>query len=124
VDAIVEDTFEPTLKAPAHARQLLSELSLEDPCRQNLELIISELVSNAVLHAAPARDGALRLRVRCGPGSVDGEVCDEGAGFDWAPSEPDLTEPGGLGLMLVDHLTTRWGVRRNGATCVWFECPL
>jgi hypothetical protein len=53
---------------------------------------------------------------------VSGEVCGPGATFDWERHEPDLTTPGGLGLVLVDTLSERWGIRRNGETCVWFEC--
>ena len=34
-----------------------------------------------------------------------------------------MSEPGGLGLFLVDSLSTRWGVERGagGSNRVWFE---
>jgi hypothetical protein len=51
-------------------------------------------------------------------------VCDDGAGFDDRKDpEPDLARGGGFGLMLVDTLADRWGVRHNGGFCVWFEVP-
>ena len=120
---LVERTLEPDLTAPAAARGLVRELAVADECRRNVELIVSELVSNAVVHGqSAADDAALLLRVECEGGRVHGEICDGGSGFDWEPSDPDLSEPGGLGLMVVDQLASRWGVRRNGATCVWFVC--
>ncbi|HZC28930.1 MAG TPA: hypothetical protein VE269_04255, partial [Gaiellaceae bacterium] len=53
------------------------------------------------------------------------EVCDQGRSGH-VPTRrtprPDALEPGGLGLLLVDEMADRWGVRRHeDQTCVWFE---
>jgi two-component sensor histidine kinase len=118
----VVDMLEPTAKAPARARELVRGLPAEESTRRKVELIVSELVTNSVMHADTSTRDALLLRLRCERSRVSGEVCDAGEGFDWQLTEPDLSEPGGLGLMVVDRLAASWGVRRNGGTCVWFEC--
>ena len=118
----VIDALAPTPEAPARARELVRGLAADDATRRKVELIVSELVTNSVIHTASAPTERLRLRLRCEQAGVHGEVCDSGAGFDWKNAAPDLTEPGGLGLMIVDQLAANWGVQRNGETCVWFEC--
>lgn len=118
----VVDALEPTPKAPARARELVRALPVQEATRRNVELIVSELVTNSVLHTGATPRDRLLLRLRCGASGVSGEVCDPGEGFNWESDEPDLSEPGGLGLMVVDQLAAKWGVRRNGETCVWFEC--
>ena len=118
----VVDTLERTAKAPAQARKLVRSLSAGESTRRKVELIVSELVTNSVVHTGTASRDWVLLRLRCEQSRVSGEVCDPGEGFDWQRSEPDLSEPGGLGLMVVDQLAGKWGVRRNGETCVWFEC--
>jgi hypothetical protein len=50
---------------------------------------------------------------------VRAEVRDDGSGFD--PGRPRFEfSKGGAGLVLVDELSDRWGVR-PGSTTVWFE---
>jgi two-component sensor histidine kinase len=116
------DILEPTPRAPARARELVRGLPADESTRRNVELIVSELVTNSVMHTGIRPRDRVLLRLRCKRSGVSGEVCDPGEGFDWQEEEPDLSEPGGLGLMVVDRLAAKWGVRRNGETCVWFEC--
>jgi hypothetical protein len=47
-------------------------------------------------------------------------VCDRGRGLD-PTTVPQPREEGGWGLLLVQQLTTRWGIRTNDHTCVWAE---
>jgi hypothetical protein len=50
------------------------------------------------------------------------EVRDGGAGF--VPERRrERSEPGGWGLMLVEGIADRWGVKRDPTTTVWFELP-
>jgi len=119
--AVIEDRLPAEPKAPAQARSLVRELELDEETRQNVELIVSELVSNSVKHTG---DGprTVRLKLECREKGIKGEVCDDGSGFDWTPHEPELDEPGGLGLMVVDSLAENWGIKQNSVSCVWFEC--
>jgi anti-sigma regulatory factor (Ser/Thr protein kinase) len=89
---------------------------------EGVRLVVSELVTNSILHAGLSPDDRISLMVRVSAGSVRGRVCDPGPGFE-APSEPcprpDLR--GGWGLPIVETISDRWGVERNNHACVWFE---
>lgn len=86
-----------------------------------LALLVSELVSNAVLHSDAPAASAIELSARLLDGtSVRVEVVDEGSGFTVTPRDPSRID-GGYGLFLVDRQATRWGVDRKGGTRVWFE---
>jgi len=90
--------------------------TLEDAALHDLCLVVTELVTNAVVHG----QGAVRLRVQHDEGAVRGEVVDEGGGFEYELRVAGPLETTGRGLLLVDRLTTRWGVH-EGTTHVWFE---
>ena len=113
--------FPPADDAPAQARaalevfdQILSPEVLED-----LQLVVSELVTNSVKFG-PKRPITLALSVGT-DGLVQGEVIDQGDG-EQAKIEMTVepTIAGGWGLHLVDQLAVNWGVR-EGSTHVWFE---
>lgn len=101
---------------------MLSDIELDESARSKLELILSELVTNSVVHAGEDREAELVVRLKRERALICGEVCAEGPEFEWTPHDPDLDEPGGLGLMIVDELTERWGIHANAHVCVWFEC--
>ena len=113
--------FPPAEDAPAQARaalevfdQILSPEVLED-----LQLVVSELVTNSVKFG-PKRPITLALAVGT-DGLLWGEVIDQGDGEQAKIemiAEPTLA--GGWGLHLVDQVATRWGVQ-EGSTHVWFE---
>jgi anti-sigma regulatory factor (Ser/Thr protein kinase) len=80
--------------------------------RENMELIVSELSTNALRHglrlAAPRSRESVRLSlIRRGP-LVTCAVADP---CTTAPvlRHPATLEPGGLGLHIVDSLSARWG---------------
>jgi serine/threonine-protein kinase RsbW len=108
----------PASVAEARARVLDAvgpELAVDD--RQTLQLLVSELVTNAIRHANCNRP--LELRARWDH-EVRVEVVDHGDGFMPRPRVGDLEEPGGFGLYLVGRLADRWGVETDTTTCVWF----
>ena len=121
--AAVERTFPASPEVPARARHLVRDLGLDAQTRATVELIVSELVTNAVIHAGGHGGGELSVALERQGARVRGEICDDGAGFEWEAHEPDLEEPGGLGLLVVDQVAERWGVHHNAVSCVWFECP-
>jgi serine phosphatase RsbU (regulator of sigma subunit)/anti-sigma regulatory factor (Ser/Thr protein kinase) len=87
------------------------------------ELCVSELVTNAVLHARTP----IQVDVRAGSGSLHVDVCDSGgARIDLPPpEEPGEGMESGRGLYIVQALSSRTGVRAvPGGTCVWFELDL
>lgn len=85
--------------------------------RDKAVLLISELVTNVVRHAATDVDlriamGATTVRVEVGDRSPDVPVI----------RTPAPTDLGGRGMRIVDDLALRWGMeaRRTGKS-VWFE---
>lgn len=107
--------------APARARELVRDLPLEPEVSARLELIVSELVANAVVHGG-ASANPVKVRLRADGREVCGEVYDGGRGFDWEPRIPEVTDQNGRGLVLVDQLTTHWGMVQDPDACVWFVC--
>ena len=89
---------------------------------EGVRLVVSELVTNSILHAGLSPSDQISLTVRVSAGSVRGRVCDSGPGFE-VSSEP-RPQPGlrgGWGLPIVSTISDRWGVEQNSCTCVWFE---
>ena len=88
-------------------------------------LVLSELVSNALRHGSPLPDHTFRACWRLGPESVEIEVSDGGGPTAPTVAEPEKLEAGGRGLGIVERLSLRWGVRRDGGeTTVWAELPV
>jgi signal transduction histidine kinase len=93
-----------------------------DSVRDDLLLLASELVSNAVRHGGVEPGQAVRVALRLREGLVRLEVTDPGGQFTRARVRERRDETGGWGLFLVDRIATRWGVRRTSTgTAVWFE---
>ena len=118
----------PEPEAALSARHSLDRLeNLLPPARlEDVRLLVSELVTNSVRHAGLSAEEQITFSVTVSGGSVRGRVCDPGPGFE-KPSKPrprpDLS--GGWGLPILERISDRWGVERNGRqgglTCVWFE---
>src|SRR4051812_701686 len=70
------------------------------------QLLVSELVGNAVRHGAPP----IEVEVQCaGAESLLIRVRDAAAG-EPTPRNADLEDEGGRGLALVDLLSDAWGI--------------
>lgn len=114
--------LEATPQAPGIARRGLErELGavLEAETMARLGLVVSELVTNSVVHG-PGKPIVLRLDVD-EDGAVRGDVEDQGEnGVIEIRREMMDDGIGGKGLAIVDALTHRWGVH-EGSTHVWFE---
>jgi anti-sigma regulatory factor (Ser/Thr protein kinase) len=113
---------EPEVVATArHALDRLTNLLLSEKV-EDVRLVVSELVTNSILHAGLSTKDQISLTVAVSAGSVRGRVCDPGPGFE-VPSEPrprrDLR--GGWGLPIVETISDRWGVEQNSHACVCFE---
>lgn len=92
-----------------------------DPAR----LVIAELAANAVLHGrVPGRSFRLTLSVTASR-TLRVEVADARGDQLPAPARADAEAPAesGYGLLLVEELADRWGVRCGPVPCktVWAE---
>lgn len=117
--SVVRSRLSPRATASREARDIANRACLDWGLRHemaSLSLVVSELVTNALLHASPgvdlslARHGTtLRLAVR-----------------DRSSRGPQRRQPGieqgtGRGLMIVESLTRTWGVlpTAEGGKVVW-----
>jgi anti-sigma regulatory factor (Ser/Thr protein kinase) len=82
--------------------------------REDAVLMVSELVTNAVVHGV----GAISLRIDIEADAVRVEVADDG-NVALEPS-PEPGAHGGWGLRIVEQLADDWGVL-EGSTKVWFR---
>jgi hypothetical protein len=105
-------------KARQRVRNALIRWGLED-LNDSVELLVSEVVTNAVRHSA--RPVTLRLL------RTDVLRCEVGDDSPQLPRTRQLRagETDGLGLYLVNKPSRRWGVTRlSTGKVVWFECSL
>lgn len=112
------------VSAPARARAAVGEAldgKLEPRLVHSARLLVTELVTNCVIHGGAAEDSVITVTTYLNRDAVRGEVCSEAPGFEPPREEPDITTPGGLGLHLVDRLAVSWGIKSNHHTCVWFR---
>lgn len=84
--------------------------SHRDDWRDDVQLVLSELVGNAVRHASPLPGGTLEVGWSLGEGGLEIAVRDGGA-----PQLPELQSPApmdvsGRGLTLVEMLCVLWWV--------------
>ena len=124
MEAEIDVRFSPEPKVVGTARHALDQLAnlLAPEKLEDVRLVVSELVTNSILHAGLSADDQISLTVTVADGAVHGSVCDPGPGTG-IPSDPsprpDLS--GGWGLPIVETISDRWGVERNSHACVWFE---
>lgn len=105
-------------RARRFARRALTRWGLEE-LSDSLELLVSEVVTNAVRYAE--RPVTLRLL------RTDVLRCEVGDDSPQLPRQRRAreTDEGGRGLFLVNRLARRWGATRlSSGKVVWFELPL
>jgi anti-sigma regulatory factor (Ser/Thr protein kinase) len=105
----------------SHARRVLERLAgrVGAPVLANAQLLVTELVANAVEHSGG--DGELSLDVSLGEGRLRVGVSDPGPGFQPQPRRPGSPLDSGWGLHFVDQIADRWAVELDTRTHVWFE---
>ncbi|WP_329522414.1 ATP-binding protein [Spirillospora sp. NBC_01491] len=90
----------------------------------DVEMVLSELVGNAIRHTSSGRGGTVRTTIKFTPGRrVRIEVADDGGAVSLPRiGEIDRDAIGGRGLQVVDKLATTWNFRatREGTT-IWAE---
>jgi phosphoserine phosphatase RsbU/P len=95
---------------------------LPPAAHDTLELLVSELATNAVIHGGTS----FRLAVARHTSTVIVEVSDTGSG-EVSVHDPAASDPHGRGLRIVARLAESWGVHNNGPSLgktVWFRLDL
>jgi anti-sigma regulatory factor (Ser/Thr protein kinase) len=111
------------LEAGSAARRAVraGDGAVPSSAREDILLLVSELVTNAVRHAGVGPDQSLRVELTRSPRRVRVEVVHPGNGFRHKPARPSSDADGGWGLILVDRIADHWGITSRAAdTRVWF----
>jgi anti-sigma regulatory factor (Ser/Thr protein kinase) len=121
-------TVDGEASAPRRARRLARqrlEAVVSAGTMNEVELVVGEFVANSIDHGGVLAGEPIEVGLAVRSGMVRIEVRDEGfGGFRPALVRPPSSGAGGHGLVIVDSLADRWGVRRDGdATVVWAELP-
>ena len=100
------------------ASQTVTQHGLHGEVLDKTQLLVTELATNAVLHA----HSPIRLTVVPDHDRVRVEVRDDDPNPIDPPCRPEPEAENGRGLWLVSSLACSWGINRNekGKT-VWFE---
>jgi anti-sigma regulatory factor (Ser/Thr protein kinase) len=120
VDASLHLPADPT--SAARARRFIGEFctaaQLPTEVCQTAALLVSELVTNAVVHGRTSAT----IEVHRPAQTLRVAVRDDNPDLPPVGSTPDLTSESGRGLLIVSRLSRRWGVERVGpGKAVWFE---
>jgi anti-sigma regulatory factor (Ser/Thr protein kinase) len=109
--------------SPAAARNAIDagRLAVPTGVMPDLQLLVSELVTNSVRHAGLSPGQRISVRLDVEGEHVRVEVEDPGDGFTPTPRRPGDRRDAGWGLYLVDRIADRWGVTDGSPAVVWFE---
>jgi sigma-B regulation protein RsbU (phosphoserine phosphatase) len=107
-------------RSPGSARRAVQEALMGAGLEVMLDdalLLVSELVTNAVVHAGTE----LELRIDIAPDLARIEVIDHGPGRPFHRHDPDDASEFGRGIFLLDALAQEWGTSHfPGGKSVWF----
>lgn len=115
----IEKVFPPLPESAPAARLfvLSAVMTAQDDAEEKLATLVSELATNAILHARTP----FKVKVRQDDATIRVSVSDQ------SPATPvrksfGPKQPTGRGLLIVESFADRWGVSpsRDGKT-VWFE---
>lgn len=117
---LVLDAVPRSISVARHAVARLFDPALRIPAElaEDVLLLVSELVTNAVLHARTTVHVSARLE----RGRILVAVGDDDPHNAPRRSEPGVTATSGRGMRLVDLLASSWGVEMGPTSkVVWFE---
>lgn len=112
--------------ARRRVRSELAEFSLPEAVLDDVEVVVSELLSNAVRYARPIAGGVLLVGWRLDTAEVQVRVTDGGSGRRVELRETSPMSDSGRGLHIVERLSHAWGVTDHvgGLRTVWAAIPL
>jgi anti-sigma regulatory factor (Ser/Thr protein kinase) len=108
--------------AARHARRFVSDIpGLGKGIREDIVLLVSELVTNSYRYAGVKPSDQITLTIGTRGRVLRAEVGDPGRGNTNPVAGPPSAE-GGWGLQIVGKKAARWGVEATqSGTIVWFE---
>lgn len=116
----LSSTFEEAEKIPDFVDQITEECSLEEGPAETFKLILSEAVTNAILHGNQEDSKkSVHVTVDVTNDTITASVKDEGSGFDPNQKkdplkEENLLDIGGRGLLIIREFSDHLEFRENG----------
>jgi anti-sigma regulatory factor (Ser/Thr protein kinase) len=112
-------------RAARAARQSLRLLEsyIPEGTIDDVNLLVTELVSNSVKHASLLDDEEIQVDANSNERGIRVEVTNPG-GAELSNRLPEKAQESGWGLLLVTKIASRWGIVTNGRTLIWFEIDL
>jgi len=112
--------------ARRQVRRELAEEPLPEPLLDDVEVVLSELMGNAVRHARPIAGGVLLVGWRVADDELTLRVTDGGSLKRIEPRDSSPMADSGRGLHIVERLASTWGVTDHAGSLrtVWAVLPL
>jgi anti-sigma regulatory factor (Ser/Thr protein kinase) len=103
----------------------LREAGVVRPAIGDAAVVVSELLTNAIMHARPLPGARVLVAWALREGSLELAVSDGGSMTLPRAAQPSLSSIGGRGLAIVEQLSCRWGALASdfGLT-VWAVLPV
>src|SRR3954452_3965974 len=122
LDASAALYLPPEPESASRARRFISELCratrLSAEICETAALLVSELVTNAVIHGKTSAT----IEVHRPPDSLRISVRDDNPDMPAAGAHPALTAESGRGMQIVSVLADAWGVEQlETGKAIWFE---
>jgi anti-sigma regulatory factor (Ser/Thr protein kinase) len=92
--------------------------------RDDLELLVTELVTNAVRHSPPLEDGTIVLALDWSDDGIRVAVIDGGTHLSPDELTFETGDDGEFGLFFVNRFSDGWGFSLDGDKGIWFVMEL
>jgi len=113
---------DPSVVAEARRAVARFEAGVPAPVIESARLLVTELVTNSLLHGIAEGDGWIDVLIERRAQCLRIEVADPAStGRRPVLRSVDQSSTSGWGLQLVDRLASDWGVETGSGTCVWCE---
>lgn len=127
--ADLSSTFEEAEKIPDFVDKIAQECSLDEGPAETFKLILSEAVTNAIIHGnREDPEKSVQVSVKVSDDSITADVKDQGSGFDPSQKknpldEENLLDLGGRGLLIIREFSDYMEFRDSG-TMIHFRVNL
>lgn len=118
----LNSTYEESERIPDFVTEIQEKSQLEDSTTANLMLLLSEAVTNAIVHGNKLEESKIvEVEVQIKPDAIISTVKDEGEGFNPEIAnnplkEENLMKESGRGIFLIEEISDSVDYLDNGTT--------
>lgn len=116
----LSSTFDQAETIPDFVDKIASECNLDEDPSETFKLILSEAVTNAIVHGNDENpDKSVHIKVTVTDSAIAADVKDEGEGFEPGEKKDPLKEEnlmniGGRGIFLIEQFADHVEFKENG----------